>query len=253
MRLKILSVAIVTLCINSFIVAQTNEEQYAKAHKLKQEYKYKEALPLLQVLLKADSNNVNYLDDASYCYTKYGYYYVADAEKMNYYRSAEWLAKKAIKLNEASADAHYVYAMALGRLNENASSKQKIANSKLIRTEVDRAITLNPKLAGPYHILGRWHRTIAGFNMVEKAMINSFFGGVPPGGSYDDAVKSFMTAISLEPKFMAHQYELAQTYYEMGKEVEAKLWAKKALEIIPSNEDDKKAKTDCEALLKKLN
>ncbi len=253
MKLKVLRIIGIVLLISSCIFAQTTEEQYAKALKLKQEYKYKEAFPLFQALLKADSNNVNYLQNASYLYTKYGFYHVPAAEKMNYYKTAGYLAQKAIKGSEASADAHYVYAMALGRINENASSKQKIANSKLIRAEVDRAIALNPKLAGPYHILGRWHRSIAGFNVIEKAMINSFFGGVPPGGSYEDAVKAFMTAVGLEPKYMNHQYELAQTYYEMGKTVEAKLWAQKALEITPTNEDDRKAKTDCEALLKKLN
>ena len=247
-------IAIIFLVITSLgAMAQSNDEQYAKAFKLKVEFKYKEAFPIFQTLVKADSNNVNYLQYASYCYSKYGYYYAPEAEKMKYYKSAEYLAKKAIKVNEASADAHYALAMALGRINENASSKQKIANAKIIRAQVDRAIALNPKLAGAYHILGRWHRTIAGFNAIEKAMINSFFGGVPPGGSYEDAVKSFMTAISLEPKYMNHQYELAQTYYEMGKSVEAKLWAKKALEITPSNEDDIKAKKDCEELLKKLN
>lgn len=234
--------------------AQSNDDLYAKAFKLKTEYKYKDAFPLFQALCKADSNNVNYVQYASYCYSKYGYYYVvAEAEKMKYYKTAEYLAKKAIKLSETSADAHYAYAMALGRINENASSKQKIANAKLIKAQVDRAIALNPKLAGAYHILGRWHRTIAGFSAIEKAMINSFFGGVPPGGSYDDAIKAFMAAIAIEPKYMNHQYELAETYYEMGKEVEAKLWAKKALEITPTNDDDIKAKKDCEALLKKLN
>ena len=250
--MKQLLIITFTVLTGLSITAQTSEEQYAKAYKLKLEYKYKEAFPLFQILLKSDSNNVNYLQYASYCYSKYGYYYAPETEKMTYYKTAEYLAKKAIKLNETSADAHYVYASALGRINENASSKQKIANAKLIKSEVDRAIALNPKLAGAYHILGRWNRTIAGFNAIEKAMINSFFGGVPPGGSYNDAVKAFMMAISIEPTYMNHQYELAETYYEMGKEVEAKLWAQKALEINPANEDDKKAKIDCEALLKKL-
>ncbi|MES2140575.1 MAG: hypothetical protein V4511_12785 [Bacteroidota bacterium] len=251
--MKKVFIAVVTIIASLSAVAQTNEELYAKAYKLKLEYKNKEAFPMFQTLLKSDSNNVNYLQYGSFMYSKYGFYYAPEAEKMNYYKKAEHLAKKAIKINDASADAHYVYAMALGRINENASSKQKIANAKLIKTEVDRAIALNPKLAGAYHILGRWNRTVAGFSSVEKIMINSFFGGVPPGGSYDDAVKAFMTAVGIEPKYMAHQYELAQTYYDMGKKVEAKLWAQKAMEIVPSNDDDKKAKTDCEALLKKLN
>ncbi|HEX8517097.1 MAG TPA: hypothetical protein VF868_12945 [Bacteroidia bacterium] len=236
------------------VSAQTaNEELYKKALKLKVDYKYKEAFPLFQTLLKSDSSNVNYLQYASYCYSKYGYYYVtAEAEKMRHYKAAEYLAKKALKISETSADAHYAYAMALGRINENASSKQKIANAKLIKAEADRAITLNPKQAGAHHILGRWHRTIANFSAIEKAMINSFFGGVPPGGSFEDAVKSFMSAIALEPRYMNHQFELAQTYYDMGKKVEAKLWAQKAMEITPTNDDDIKAKKDCEALLKKL-
>jgi regulator of microtubule dynamics protein 3 len=236
-----------------FSFSQSGDEQYAKALKLKTEYKYKEALPLFQALLKSDSSNQNYLQYASYCYSKYGYFYItAEAQKIKYYQTAEYLAKKAIKSGDPSADAHYVYAMALGRINENASSRQKIANAKLIKMQVDRAITLNPKHAGAYHILGRWHRTIAGFSAIEKAMINSFFGGVPPGGSYEDAVKAFMIAIGIEPKVMVHQYELAQTFYDMGKEVEAKLWAQKALEIPPVSEDDMKAKKDLEALLKKL-
>ncbi len=234
-------------------ISQTSEEQYAKAYKLKLEFNYKEAFPIFQMLLKSDSSNVNYVQYASYCYSKYGYFYAAEADKIKFYKTAEYLAKKAIKLKETNADAHFAYAMAIGRINENASSKQKIANAKLMKAEVDRAIVLNPKLAGAYHILGRWHRTIAGFNAIEKAMINSFFGGVPPGGSYDDAIKAFLMAIALEPKYMNHKYELAQTYYEMGKNVEAKIWAQKALETTPACEDDIKAKKDCEALLKKLN
>ena len=238
------------LCLCS--IAQTADEQYAKALKLKNEYNYKDALAIFQKLLKSDSSQINYLTNASFCYCKAGYFFAPESEKLSYYKSAEYLSKKAIQKNANSADAHYTYAMALGRLNENASSKQKIANAKLIKSEVDKTISLNPKAAGAYHILGRWHRTIAGFNMIEKAMINSFFGGVPPGGSYDDAVKAFMTAVGIEPHAMVHQYELAVTYHEMGKDVDAKLWAKKALEITPVSPDDKKAKTDCEALLKKL-
>ncbi len=232
--------------------AQANDKQYEKALKLKQEYKYKEAFPVFQILLKSDSNNINYLQYASYCYSKYGFFYAPEAEKVKYYKTAEYLAKKAIKINEASADAHFAYAMALGRINENASSKQKIANAKLIKAEADRAIALNPKLAGAYHILGRWNRTVSNFSSMEKVVINSFFGGVPLGGSYEDAVKAFTTAVHLEPKFMNHQYELAQTYADMGKKIEAKVWATRALEITPSNDDDEKAKRECEALLKKL-
>lgn len=248
---KLTSTLILTLfCFCS--MAQSADEQYAKALKLKNEYNYKEALTSFQKLLKSDSSQVNYLTNSSFLYSRVGYFYAPEAEKMQYYKTAEYLAKKAIQKNSNSGEAHYTYALALGRINENASSKQKIAVGKLIKSEVDKAISLNPKLAGAHHILGRWHRTIAGFNMIEKAMINSFFGGVPPGGSYDDAVKAFVTAVTLEPHTVIHQYELAETYHEMGKDIDAKVWAKKALELTPVSPDDKKARTACEALLKKL-
>ncbi len=252
MKTKTIKSVAVALLIAITGMAQTSEDQYAKALKFKTAYNYKEALPLYQALLKGDSSNVNYLTGTSYCITKFAFYYLPEADKMKSYKTAEYLALKAIKINEASADAHYVYALVLGRINENASSKVKIANAKLIKSQLDRTIALNPKIAGAYHILGRWHRTIAGFNSLEKVMINSFFGGVPEGGSYDDAIKSFTTAIGLEPKFMLHQYELAETYHEMGKDVEAKIWAQSALKITPACEDDIKAKNDTEALLKKL-
>ena len=247
-----LSSLIIFVTLTTSCIAQNNEELFTKAQKFKSVYNYREALPLYQSLLKGDSSNVNYLTGASYCMTKFSFYYSPESEKIKYYTTAGYLAQKAIKLIETNAEGHYVCALALGRIYENASSKVKIANAKAIKTQLDRSITLNPKIAGAHHILGRWHRTIAGFSAVEKMMINSFFGGVPEGGSYQDAVKSFMTAISIEPKFMLHQYELAETYYEMGKLVEAKLWAQKALEIIPTCEDDNKAKKDTEALLKKL-
>lgn len=233
--------------------AQDNNETYEKAHKLRLEYKYKEALPLFQQLLKSDSNNVNYLTDASYLYSKYGFYYISsETEKIKYYKTAEYLAIKAIKLNDKSADAHYVYAMALGRINENASSKQKIANAKLIKFQTDKAIELNPKLAGAYHILGRWHRTVANFSTFEKAMINSFFGGVPPGGSFEDAIKSFKSAIAIEPAFLMHQLELAQTYFDMDRKVEAKVWAQQVANATSHNEDDTKAIKEAQELLKKM-
>jgi tetratricopeptide (TPR) repeat protein len=233
--------------------AQTPAENFDKAMALKNEFKYKDALPYFQALLKADSNNVNYLANGSQVYTRYGYLYMTtDAEKQKYFHIGEYLAVKSIAKDDKSAEGHYAYALALGRINENASSKQKIANAKLIKKEVDRAIELNPKQAGAYHILGRWHATIAGFNAIEKMMINSFFGGVPPGGSYEDAIKAFQTAISLEPKNMIHQMEIANTYYSMGNKIYAKVWLDKAMALPVISDDDKITAEKCKSLRKKL-
>ena len=236
--------------------AQSNEELYQKGLKAKTAFKYDEGLSVFQTLLKSDSGNVNYLAGASYFYSKCGLRQTTEENKTKYYKTAEYLANKAIKADNNSAEAHYVYALALGRINENASSKQKISNAKLIKTEVDMAIKLSPKFAAAYHILGRWHRTIAGFNPVEKLAINTLFGGVPQGGSYDAAIEAFQTAIKLEPFYILHYYELALTYYERDADIKdkafAKAWLKKALELPLVTPDDPENKKKCEELLKKV-
>ena len=232
--------------------AQTNQDLYNQGMKLKAEYHNKEAFTIFKKLLKSDSNNVNYLQYGSDLYSKVGHEQSPESAQMVYYKTAEYLALKAIKLNDKSADAHYAYALALGRLNEHAGNKQKIAYAKLIKSEVDTTIMLNPNHAGAYHILGRWNRTIAEFNSFEKMAIHTLYGGLPTG-TYEAAVAAFKKAVSLEPNYMLHQYELAVTYHEMGRDAEAKVWLQHVLTMPVTNDDDKATYAKSEALLKKIN
>jgi len=245
----------VFIFISTSIFAQQQEEQFAQAVKLKNDSKFEESLAVFQQLLKADSTRVEYLYNASFLYSKLGNRQKEEATRLSYFRKAEYLAKKATVVDPGNAEGHYTYALALGRINENASSKQKIANAKLIKGECEAGLKLNPKHSGLYHILGRWHRTIAGFNFVEKGMINAFFGGVPEGGSYADAIACFSKAVLLEPGYMLHKYELAQTYYERGEGddyILCKIWCKKVLEMSPLDADDKLTMEKAKILLAKV-
>ena len=234
-----------------FAIAQSQEELYAKGVQYKKELNYKEGFTVFQKLLKADSSKADYIQNASFFYSRFGRT-LPEAQQMSYYKTAEYLGRKAVKADNADPECHYVYALALGRINENASTKQKIANAKLIKSELDIALKINPKHAGAWHILGRWHRTIAGFSTIEKLAINTLFGGVPPGGSYEDAVKCFTQAIIIEPKYKMHQFELANTYYEMGKKADAKVWLQKAKALARNSVDDDTAEEKCKELEKKL-
>lgn len=236
--------------------AQTNEK-FEYALKLKKELKYESSFALFKELLKTDSLNVDYLSNTGFLYAKIGYSQATETQKTNYYKIAEHLAKKAIAINKNDANAHYTYALALGRLNENASTKQKIANAKLIKTECDIALKLDPKLAGCHHILGRWHRTVAGFSFMEKLAINTLFGGVPQGGSYVEAISEFQKAIVIEPNYILHYYELAMSYYERGNKgdnINSKVWAEKALTLAPNqyDADDAGTRKKCNELLSKI-
>ena len=86
-------------------------------------------------------------------------------------------------------------------------------------------------------------------------MINAFFGGVPEGGSYEDAIACFSKAVLLEPSQMLHKFELAQTYYERGEGddyILCKIWCKKVLEMSPRDADDKVTMEKAKILLAKV-
>ncbi len=238
-----------------FATGQDNASMFDEARKLREESKFTESLILFQELLKNDSANIDYLHNTAYLLCKTGILKKNEAERQKSFHTAEYLSRKAIALNKNSADAHFTYAMALGRINENAPTKQKIANAKLIKTECETAVKLNPKLAGAWHVLGRWHRTVAGFNVIEKVMINTMFGGVPEGGSYDAAIECFSKAVELEPKSLLHSYELALTYHERGNKLDdvyAKVWLKKTIALPVLSEEDSEILKKSKELLKKI-
>ncbi len=242
----------------NLILAQNNikeQQLYNYAYKLEVEGKLNESISIFKNLLRNDSNNINLLQNTSILYSKIGHALPeATTGKYSWYETADYLAKKAIVINNQSADAHYAHALAIGLLSEKAGFKTKISNAKLIKTEAELAIKLNPKLPGPYHILGRWHTIVAGFNTFERAMISALFGKMP-GGSYENAIANFQTAIKLEPLNAIHYLQLALTYQERdnnGDKLLAIANLNNAIKIVPRNEDEQITKNECEDLLLKL-
>lgn len=236
----------------SAINGQTEKELYELGLKYEKEYNNKKMLGVFKKLVEMDSTNANYLAYLSFAYSKVGANVEDDALKMKYYHKAKSIAADAKKIDDNNAMAHYSYALALARENENAKTKVKISNAKEIKAECDKAIALDPSLPGPYHIMGRWHRTFAGFSSFEKTMVNTFYGGTPKGGTYKDALEMFQKAIELEPNYMLHTYELAVTYHDMGKDDYAIKFLEKAMTLPHNYEDGEKCYEDCKKLLAEL-
>lgn len=229
-----------------------NDQLYARGIEMLKVRNDNQAFPIFQLLLKSDSANVKYLQYTAYLYSRIGYHQVGQANQTRYYRVGEYLAKKAIALDEKSPDAHFAYALALGRLTENASSKEKLAIAKLLKKEADRVVELDPKHAGAWHVLGRWHRELANIGSFEKAMINTFFGGMPPGASYDKAIECFNKCIAIENDCILHHYELANTYYQMGNKEKCRTHLNDAMRFNTGTTIDKDTFEKCEALKKSL-
>lgn len=232
--------------------AQSEKELYEKGLSYKKKVDNKSMLVTFKKLVDLKPENVVYLSNLSFAFSKVGANLDDESTQLKYYAKAKTLAAKAKGLDDKDAFAHYTYALALARENENAGSKTKIANAKEIQIECNKALTLDPNEAGAYHIMGRWHRTFAGFGKTKTALVNTFFGGKPEGGTYADAITNFKKAIKLEPWYMMHTYELAVTYHEMGKDDLAKEFVEKAMKLPQTYEDAKKCYKECEALLAEL-
>lgn len=247
-----LSLALFFLGSSSLLFGQTEKELFDLGLKYRKQINNKKMLVTFKKLVDMDSSNVDYLSNLSFAYSKVGANLEDSKLQLKYYKKAISIAKKAKGLNNDHALAHYSYALALARENENAKSKVKIANAKEIKIECEKSIKLDPEQAGAYHIMGRWHRTLASFSSFEKAMVNTFYGGTPEGGSYKDALEMFQKAIKIEPWYMLHTYELAVTYHEMGKDDYAIEFLEKAMKLPQKYEDAVKCYKDCEKLLAKL-
>lgn len=253
-RSVVLFLLIAIPSVTTFAQDTKQDAMHSYALRLESEGKNADALTVFKNLLKNDSSSIEYLWHSSYLYSKVGHDQSTEEARQQWYRTALYLADKAVKLKADNAHAHYAYAVALGRMNENAPSRTKIEYARKIKEEAETAIRLDPKLPGPYHVLGRWHRTVAGFSGFERTMIKALFGGMP-GGSYEDAIRNFEKATLLEPGHILHQYELANTYYERNKEgdkARAKAWLQKALLIPAEGPESVKYQTDCKKLLAKI-
>jgi tetratricopeptide (TPR) repeat protein len=242
----------VAFCLSA--LGQDNADLLKKGLELRKTGKSNEALVIFQSLLKQDSSNINYLQYTSYLIAKVWHDKELDESAcVPYYNQAVYLAKKAIKIDSTSAEAHYAYAFSVGVLNEYASHKQQIANGKLMKDEIDKCLKLNPHHGGAYHLLGRWSRRMAEFNGFEKFMVKTIYGATLPEATYKDAVDAFQNAILYEPDHLIHQYELAFTYHEMDKDADAKIWLQRAINDTSYKGDDAdNVKEKCRKLLEKL-
>lgn len=147
--------------------------------------------------------------------------------------SAVGHARAAVKSAPQSAEAHTWLAVALGRQAPQEGPKARIALSKEIKAEADRAIALDPAIGRAWHVRALWNRGVASLNLMERAVANTVLGGVPKGASMENAVADLKKAIELEPGYPNHHLELARTYLMMKRRGEARPHLEQVLALPP--------------------
>lgn len=177
---------------------------------------------------KLDSNKAEAQWKIARAYVCYGDNAAAVEKEVNF-RKAVIAAKKCIALEETNSNGHTWLAAALGNTAMYEGSKTKVRLCNQIKSELTRAVALNPKDDIAHSIFGSFYREIGHISWIEKQLALTFIGRIPDG-TYEDSERSFAKATVLAPTIMRHWYELGLLY---------KYWGKKSQAIVAFN----KAKT----------
>jgi tetratricopeptide (TPR) repeat protein len=129
------------------------------------------------------------------------------------YARAERLARRAVAADSMGADGHFALAAAIGRVALTLGKKDRIRRARTIRDEALRAVALNPRHDGAWHILGRWNAEIMRLSGLSRFFAKKFLGaGIFGQASWAEAVSDMERAVALDPGRLYHRLELAEIY-----------------------------------------
>ncbi|MCX5777050.1 MAG: tetratricopeptide repeat protein [Candidatus Firestonebacteria bacterium] len=190
-------------------------------------------------LLEAEPENVKALVLIARYYMFAGERLEKEEEKRTTYEKSVEYAKKALKLDEKSPDAHFYHAAALGRCAQLKGIFNAIGSAGEIKKEFERTLELDPK------------------HPIAKIALANYFYQVPGffGGSTEKAIELLKESMETHPNLTMAYVDMARIYKNQGKKKEAKELLQKVIEnqtpAIAANFYlyDKK---EAEALLKEL-
>jgi len=174
-------------------------------------------------------------------------------EGRQFVASAVEHAREAVKAAPDSAAGHLELAVALGRQALKEGPKTQLSLSREIKSEVDRALALDPAQGRAWHVLALWNRKLASLNIFERTVAKTVLGGVPKGASMENAVADLKKAVDLEPNYVNHRLELGRTYVQLKRRDEARRELERAISL-PStgNPLDPKYQAEARTLLARL-
>lgn len=158
-------------------------------------------------------------------------------------------AKKAVHQAPDNADAHVCLSIAYGKMTDFVDNKTKMEYSKVVKSEAEKAVELNPRNDLALLILARWNFDMATLNPFLKAIAQTLYGQFPPA-SKEQAIEYFQKAIAAAPEKIIHHAEFAKALESMGKTREARAEWLKVKQLKPTDAEDRRYVAEAEQKLK---
>jgi tetratricopeptide (TPR) repeat protein len=144
------------------------------------------------------------------------------ARRDSLYALAERYAERAVASDSMGADGHFALAAAIGTGSVLLGKEARIRRAAVIRREALKAIALNPRHDGAYHILGRWNAEIMRLSGLSRFFARNFLGAaVFKQASWKKATAFMEKAVELDPGRIQHHLELARIYADRKREADA--------------------------------
>jgi tetratricopeptide (TPR) repeat protein len=127
------------------------------------------------------------------------------------YARAEAHSRRAVAADSSRAEGHFALAAAVGRASLTMGKKDRIRRATVIRNEALRAIAIDPRHDGAYHILGRWNAEVMRLSGLSRFYAKRFLGaGIFDKASWEEAISNLEKAVELDPGRVYHRLELAE-------------------------------------------
>jgi len=131
-------------------------------------------------------------------------------------------AEGAIRSDSTDANGHFTLALVLGRLSRTRGGKERVRFARIIHDEARRAVQLDPRHDGAYHILGAWNAEARRLSGLTRFFAKRLFGaGFLDRASWDSAVVNMERAVALNPRLIYHRLELAGVYLDTAQSAKA--------------------------------
>jgi tetratricopeptide (TPR) repeat protein len=173
----------------------------------------------------------------------------SEKEKKAYAQTALNYAKRAVERSPNLSEAHLSLAIASGKITDFVDNRTKMEYSRIIQSEAEKAVQLDPKNDLAYLVLAKWNFEMSDLNPVLRGIAQMLYGQVPPS-SQEKAVECFKKAISIAPNRITHHFEYAQALNRMGKKEEARAEYQKVLQLTATDREEREDQKESAKALK---
>lgn len=239
---------VVLVMFNWFSLMGQSSDLLDEAKSLERQYKTLQAIAVYQQYRQLHPSEMQCTIRIAELYVMYSDEVQATSEKKIWLDSAAHAVQYAFQLDSLHADCFYAKALVTGKLIDYVSLKEKVASTKSIKNDADKALLIDPQHLKAAHLLGRWNMEVSSLNPAAKTAMKLVFGGLPPA-SMDVAIEIFQRVRKRSPSFLANNLDLALALKKTGKPREAIELLEYQLKLPTKTAEDVLIKKQSKALL----